>query len=334
MRRPSSILLAFFLLALIATPPSFGDILHLKNGEQVEGVIVEDAGSGVLVEMPIGTISFNHSEIERIEKKQFSMPARGVSSTPKKSGRVIYKGRSYSKERFERLVEHKGLIEHEGRWITAHQKKGIELSDAEGSALRSKIAEYASPAVVSVKVDDSKMGSGVLINSSGLFITNYHVVKDAKKLRVKLFDNDSEYPARVVTVREFYDLALASIGGTDRPFLTLADADEISVGDEVIAMGNPFGLATTVTTGIISSIRELKDFPGVKDADLRRWQEQLKIIQTDAAINPGNSGGPLLNKKGEIVGINTFGISKSVAEGLNFAIHARELKRVFDSYFE
>jgi S1-C subfamily serine protease len=327
-----AVLLAFALL-FFALPAS-ADILHLKNGETVEGVIVEEYKGGVIIELPIGSISFSHKEIERIEKKDFSLPEKDIPAKAVKGDSVIYKGKSYTKARFDRLVQQKGLTQYEGEWITEHHRKGIELAKGGNAASNRRIAEYASPAVVSVKVDDSKQGSGVLINSNGLFVTNYHVVKDAKKLRVKLFDDDTEYTARVVTTKESWDLALVSIGGTDHPFLKLADPESIEVGQDVMALGNPFGLSTTVTTGIISSLRKLKDFPGIKKDDLSHWQKELRIIQTDAAINPGNSGGPLLNKKGEIIGINTFTISKVFAEGLNFAIHARDLRRLFYSYFE
>lgn len=321
---------------LFAVDTSTADIIHLKNGDQVEGLIAEETPNGVVIKLPFGTISFNNSEIDRIEKKAFVEKKKDAEKKEenKRKPLIDYKGRKYTEERFKRVIKQKGLSHYQGRWVTAHEKLGIELEKFPELATMRKIVQYASPAVLSIKVDDNKMGSGVLINSNGLFITNYHVVKDAKKIKAKLFNNNSEYPARVVTVKEFYDLALVSIGGTDRPHLKLADPENIVVGDSVIALGNPFGLSTTVTTGIISSVRKLKDFPGAKSGNLSRWQEQLKIIQTDAAINPGNSGGPLLNSAGRIIGINTFGISKTIAEGLNFAIHARELKKVFSSYFE
>lgn len=331
--RNRTVFISLFALLLFSRT-AFADILHLKNGETVEGVITEEYAGGVMIELPIGTISFSHNEIEKIEKKEFTLPEKESPETTVKTSMIIYKGRSYTQERFDRLVKQRGLVQHEGGWITQHQKKGMEIAAMGGSADKGKIAEYASPAVVSVKVDDSKQGSGVLINSNGLFLTNYHVVKDAKNIRVKLYNEDTEHTARVVTTKETWDLALVSIGGTDHPFLKLADPEKVKVGQEVMALGNPFGLSTTVTTGIISSLRKLKDFPGVKKDDLKHWQRELEIIQTDAAINSGNSGGPLLNKSGEIVGINTFTIAKAFAEGLNFAIHARYIKRLFYSYFE
>ncbi len=311
------------------------DIIYLKNGEKLEGLIEEETKEGIIVNLDFGTISFAHSEIDRIEKKAVQKREEGLSRPKKERSNLIeYKGRKYTKERFERIVKQKNLQQYNNVWVTEHEMLGYQLDKLGKAADTRKVVEYSSPAVVSVKVDDYKMGSGVLINSSGLFITNHHVVKDAKKIRVKMFEDDTEYTARVVSYKGFYDLALVSIGGTDRPYLKLAREDEINVGDPVIALGNPLGFAATVTTGIISSIRKLKDFPGADKANLSRWQEQLALIQTDAAINPGNSGGPLINKRGRIVGINTFGVSKSIAEGLNFAIHAKEIRKVYYSYFE
>jgi S1-C subfamily serine protease len=329
--------IAVFIIAglLSSAAPVDADIIYLKNGEKLEGTIKEERKNSVVIDLDFGTIAFTRSEIERIEKKPIRKKEKDPTKPVKKKTDLIeYKGRKYTKERFERLIKQKGLEQYEGKWVTEHEKLGLQLDKHPKATNTKKIVEYASPAVVSIKIDDNKMGSGVLINSNGLFITNYHVVKDAKKIRVKLFDNDAEYPARVVSYKEFRDLALVSIGGTDRPHLKLADPEEVGVGDSVIALGNPLGFTTTVTTGIISSIRRLKDFPGAEEADLSRWQEELRIIQTDAAINPGNSGGPLISKKGRIVGINTFGVSKNIAEGLNFAIHAKELKKAYSSYFE
>jgi len=247
---------------------------------------------------------------------------------------VKYKGRVYTKRRFERLVEQLGLVQHNGEWITKHEMTGVELAKDPDQYNMQDILKYASPAVVSIKVDDKAVASGVFISSNGIILTNYHVVKDAKKIMVTLYGSESEYRARTARVKEFYDLALLSVGGSDYPSLKLADPESIKLGETVIAVGNPFGLSATASSGIISSMRRLKDMPGAKEADLSIWQEEITLIQTDAAVNPGNSGGPLLNEKGEIVGINTFGVPKTIAEGLNFAVHAKELKKNFPQYFD
>lgn len=154
-------------------------------------------------------------------------------------------------------------------------------------------------------------GSGFLIDSDGHIVTNYHVIRNALEeegveLRegasVKLsFAEHDAVPARVVGANALYDLALLKPEDPgavpeDAEPLTLADSDQALVGQKTIAIGNPFGLSSTVTTGIVSGVG--RDLPGI-------GQIEIPMIQTDAAINPGNSGGPLLNSAGEVIGVNT-----------------------------
>jgi len=246
-----------------------------------------------------------------------------------------YRGKFYPQERFKNIVAQKGLVCHKDRWMTRHERLGLELEEKDPGLFDiKKVVGYASPAIVCLRVDGSKIGSGTPINSNGLFITNWYVVKDARDIKVRLYRGKGEFNARVVVHSESHDLALASIGGTDRPYLKLAEPDGIAAGDRIAAMGNPFGLSTTATLGIISSIRKLKNFPDVNIEQLRTRQKELIFIQTDAAVNPGNSGGQLLSDKGKIVGINTFGIPKNIAEWLNFAIHAAEIEGIYSYYFE
>jgi len=247
---------------------------------------------------------------------------------------VKYGGRVYSKERFKNLVKIKDLVEHEGKWMTRHEKLGSDLKDDPGLFALSDVIKYAAPAVASIMVDDGRQGSGTVINSNGLIVTNWHVVKGADSISVRLHNDNTQYAARVFTQNEDYDIALISMGGTDHPYIRIADSEDIAVGDPVTAMGSPFGLSATATTGIISSIRRLREYPDVNSAKVKRAQGEIVFIQTDAAINPGNSGGPLLNNKGEVIGINSFGISKEVAEGLNFALHASELKKLYPYHFK
>ncbi len=335
MRRESSPLFLIAIFIFVFSSISYADIIYLKNGDTLEGLITEETDKKVVIRLEIGTIVFSRNEIERIEKKPFiRAEAKAPRQEAARESLIEYKGRKYTKARFKRLIEQKGLIRYRGKWVTEHEKLGLELQKKPGAFNVRKITRYAAPAVVSVSIDESKLGSGVLINSNGLFITNLHVVKDAGKIKVKLSYDKTEFSARVVTSNDTYDLALVSMGGVDRPYLKLGDPDKISIGDPVIAMGNPFGLATTVTTGIISSVRKLEEFPVKNIEDVPASQRKITFIQTDAAINPGNSGGPLLNNKGEIIGINSMIISKSRSEGLNFAIHAKELKKIYSHYFE
>jgi S1-C subfamily serine protease len=165
-------------------------------------------------------------------------------------------------------------------------------------------------------------GSGFIWDSSGLVVTNYHVIAGAQRLTVTLQDR-SEHDAEVVGLAPEKDLAVLRI--TDPPdqlvTLPLGDSSELTVGRKVLAIGNPFGLDTTLTTGVVSALgRE------IQAPNNRRIRG---VIQTDAAINPGNSGGPLLNSLGQLIGVNTAIYSPSGASaGIGFAIPVNTVKEV------
>ncbi len=144
----------------------------------------------------------------------------------------------------------------------------------------------------------SGLGSGFIIDKSGIVLTNNHVVNGAQAIAVKLSD-DREFPGKVVGTDAATDIAVVRIETKDFHALPLGDSDAMDVGDWVVAIGNPFGLSHTVSAGIISARgRTREDVP----LDPSGYYD---FLQTDASINPGNSGGPLLNLRGEVVGINT-----------------------------
>ena len=165
-------------------------------------------------------------------------------------------------------------------------------------------------------------GSGFVWDDSGLIVTNYHVVARANRLTVTLSDQ-REFDAKVVGLAPERDLAvLRLIAPPDELIeLPLGDSSELSVGRKVMAIGNPFGLDTTLTVGVVSALgREIQSPSGRKIRG---------VVQTDAAINPGNSGGPLLNSLGQLVGVNTAIYSPSGASaGIGFAIPVNTVKEV------
>jgi Do/DeqQ family serine protease len=166
----------------------------------------------------------------------------------------------------------------------------------------------------------SSLGSGVILQSDGLIVTNNHVIKNGDQIRVVLNDR-REFPARVIFADERVDLAFLKInpGKTALPTLALADSDQLEVGDLVLAIGNPFGVGQTVTSGIISALARTQ--VGIADYGF--------FIQTDAAINPGNSGGPLVTMDGKLAGINTAIYSRSGGSiGIGFAIPANMVASV------
>ena len=156
------------------------------------------------------------------------------------------------------------------------------------------------------------LGSGFIINEDGYILTNNHVVSGADEIKVKLLDDETEYSAKIVGKDEQTDMALIKIQNKKKlPILPLGDSEKLEVGEWVLAIGNPGGFGNTVTKGIVSSKGRSLEGLGLR-------HPYYNFIQTDAAINPGNSGGPLINTKGEVVGINTA-ILKNF-QGIGFAI--------------
>jgi len=195
-----------------------------------------------------------------------------------------------------------------------------------------EIADKISPSVVRIVsttqvispfffevIPQQGLGSGVIIRSDGLILTNNHVIADATKIEVTL-PNQKTYKGEVLGTDPRSDLALVKINATDLPTATLGDSSKAKVGEFVVAIGNPYGLDHTVTLGVISAVERNID---------TGESTMYGVIQTDAAINPGNSGGPLVNLKGEVIGINTMIYQN--AQGLGFAVSSNTAKKVIDS---
>ena len=167
------------------------------------------------------------------------------------------------------------------------------------------------------------LGSGVLVDTSGLVVTNNHVIEGADQVKVSLSDK-REFEAEIVLKDSRTDLAVLRLKGTHEKFptLDLANSDELQVGDVVLAIGNPFGVGQTVTHGIVSALARTQ--VGITDYQF--------FIQTDAAINPGNSGGALVDMQGKLVGLNTAIFSRSGgSQGIGFAIPANMVRVVVAS---
>ena len=169
-----------------------------------------------------------------------------------------------------------------------------------------QIVEKASKAVVFIKGSNDTatiVGSGFLVSTDGKIATNLHVIRDMKTGGVQLQSGEIFDSFSILAFDERKDLAIVQIAGFDLPIVELGNSNEIKIGELVVAIGSPRGLKGTVTTGVVSSIRE---------------ESGYKTIQTDAAVNPGNSGGPLLNSEGRVIGVITSKLRES--EGLNFAM--------------
>jgi serine protease Do len=181
---------------------------------------------------------------------------------------------------------------------------------------------FGSPQKRSFRTEGS--GTGFVVDKNGYIITNEHVVENADRIKVKLADDETEYRARVIGVDDLTDLAVLKINPR-QPLVPvqIGNSDGVQVGDWVIAIGSPFGLQATVTAGIISAQRTSRDLPGAKQFQ--------NFLQTDAAINPGNSGGPLLNVRGEVIGVNTMIATRSgTYEGYGFALPSNMAAKVYN----
>src|SRR5579871_3782077 len=170
-------------------------------------------------------------------------------------------------------------------------------------------------------VPQEGQGSGFVIDKEGHILTNYHVIADARKVEVTLH-NRKKYTATIVGTDPAHDLAVIQIKAPELVPAVLGDSKNLQVGQKVYAIGNPFGLAGTMTRGIVSSIRPVREPNGAMIDE---------AIQTDAAINPGNSGGPLMNWHGEVIGINTMILSNvQQNSGIGFAIPINTAKAVLN----
>jgi S1-C subfamily serine protease len=169
-----------------------------------------------------------------------------------------------------------------------------------------------------------EMGSGFLINEDGRILTNAHVLQGQGKIEVTMHNHD-RYTARILARDTRNDLALIQVTPRRKiPVLRLGDSENLQVGQKVLAIGNPFGLEGTLTTGIISSIgRDIQD---------EKNQRLEGMIQTDAAINPGNSGGPLLDSSGNVIGINTAIYGPGSNIGIGFALPINRAKTMLEDY--
>jgi S1-C subfamily serine protease len=227
---------------------------------------------------------------------------------------------------------------HPGNWVSRPNKVEIteaatpESFDAEE---QNNIAVYRKniAAVVNITsramtfdffyglVPEEGQGSGFVIDKDGHILTNYHVIANARTVEVTLH-NRKKYKAAIVGTDRSHDLAIVQIKAPDLEPMVLGDSTNLQVGQKVYAIGNPFGLAGTLTRGIVSSIRQVQEPDGMVIDE---------AIQTDAAINPGNSGGPLLNWHGEVIGINTM-IASNVGQsaGIGFAIPINTAKAVLN----
>ena len=188
-----------------------------------------------------------------------------------------------------------------------------------GSPLEDMFKEFGTPQ----KRKANALGSGFIIDAKGIVVTNNHVIKGAEDIIVRV-DGDKEYKAKVLGSDPLSDVAVLKLESKEKFIpVKFGNSDKARIGDWVIAIGNPFGLGGTVTSGIISARN--------RDIGLSRYED---FIQTDASINVGNSGGPLFDMNGDVIGINTAILGPSGSIGIGFAIPSNSAKKVIDQLIE
>ena len=223
----------------------------------------------------------------------------------------------------------------------------ISLADYSGTGIA--VAQKVLPSIVGIKVEykvnsifmmqqgtASAEGSGIIISEDGYIVTNNHVINssstssyyeigEATKVSVYLYNDTTEYEAKVVGTDETTDLAVIKIDKTGLTAAELGDSSSVQVGEFSMAIGNPLGMQSSVTSGVISALnRDVTDSDG----------KTFTLIQTDAAINSGNSGGALVNSQGQVIGINTLKVSATGVEGMGFAIPINSAKPIFEQLIQ
>jgi serine protease Do len=228
--------------------------------------------------------------------------------------------------------------------ITSQQLKRVEIVQSKEDAATT-VAEKVGPSVVGIKSTSQNAneifgvqssdgeGSGIIISSDGYILTNYHVIADVVNDKTRSVRENAKLevflPSRInkpysATVKGYdskTDLAVIQINATNLPTIEFGDSNNVKVGEQVIAVGNPGGLEYmgSVTTGVVSGLNRTVELDAGK---------KMKLIQTDAAINPGNSGGALVNMKGQLIGVNAVKMVATGFEGLGFAIPVNEAKSI------
>lgn len=203
------------------------------------------------------------------------------------------------------------------------------VATGQGAVVR--VVRNVLPAVVNVVAESSQgqgEGTGFVVRSDGIIVTNFHVVEGASKVTVlSSADEPVHYDARVIGGDEEADLAVLQVDATDLPTVAIGNSSDLQLGQQVVALGYALGLAggPSVTTGVVSSLTRRITVEDSRCTECTNGQRvYTDVIQTDAAINPGNSGGPLLNMAGQVVGINTAGANQ--AENIGFAIQIDSVK--------
>lgn len=235
-------------------------------------------------------------------------------------------------EETEQIENKKIILDEESAIISAVEKVNPAVVSIVITKDLPRLEQFGSPfgdfffSIPSQETEKQRIGagSGFIITSDGMIVTNRHVVADNTAEYTVVTKDGQKYPAKILAIDPFNDLAIVKIEATNLPVVSLGNSDTLKLGQRVIAIGNALGeFQNTVTTGVVSGIGR-----NITASGNTQTEKLSEVIQTDAAINPGNSGGPLINLAGEVIGVNTA-ISQS-AQLIGFAIPVNQVKKVID----
>lgn len=308
------------------------------------------------IKTPDGVINKNGKEFKAIKSKKEKSSKTGFGKTvaiPFLSGVLgagIVLGTCFGVPGIRNTIlqtENKNSVSASTSNTTQLNTSQISLEEYSETGIG--VAQKILPSIVGIKVEfpvnsiflnqtsiASAEGSGIIISTDGYILTNNHVVSsasnssfyslgEASKIIVNLYNDSTEYEAKIVGTDEQTDLAVIKIEKDGLTAAELGDSDSVQVGEFSMAVGNPLGMQSSITAGVISAVNR-----DVTDSDGKTY----KLIQTDAAINSGNSGGALVNSKGQVIGINTLKVAQEGVEGMGFAIPINSAKPIYEDLIQ
>ena len=311
------------------------------------------------IKTPVGVINKNGKEFKAIKSKKEKSSKTGFGKTvaiPFLSGVLgagIVLGTCFGVPGIRNTLlktESNDSVSTSTTSTSSGQINTTQISLEEYSATGIGVAQKILPSIVGIRVEfpvnsiflnqsgstATAEGSGIIISEDGYILTNNHVVSsassssyyslgEASKISVYLYNDSTAYEASIVGTDEETDLAVIKIDKTGLTAAELGDSDSVAVGEFAMAVGNPLGMQSSITAGVISGVnREVTDSDG----------KTFTVIQTDAAINSGNSGGALVNSQGQVIGINTLKVSATGVEGMGFAIPINSAKPIYEDLIQ
>lgn len=279
----------------------------------------------------VGDLSRELSNVKSSLSNDMETLSSSTESKLNDLGDNISKSLSESMSRIDTINQN--LLVLAGEIERVEEEGDVQLENIKSELNYTGVISDVMGSVVIIENKGNTVGAGVIVSADGYVITAAHVVNGKSSLKVKTYEGDKFTPQKLRT-DEGKDIAVLRItSGEGFPFMEIGNVSLLGPGDKVFALGSPEGLSFSASEGIVSALREFREL----DVDDDTFDNDLALIQTDAAITHGNSGGPLINKRGELVGINSFSLGYNAgssvfldSEGVNFAIAASEVLEIYN----